>query len=105
MGPMIQDLKAHALTSNLKGSGGWKCCQYCKNVMNCDPDMVAHSDYLVHYSVGKPHEFDRFSAQELWEMADNLQVDANRYAAGTLGKTQFKRLEKQYGLVYEKEGL
>eukprot|EP00973_Karenia_brevis_P075750 10525206-Karenia_brevis.AAC.1 len=38
-------------------------------------------------------------------MADDLQVNADRYAAGTLTKTAFKRLETQYGLVYEKEGL
>ena len=71
--------------------------------MNCKPCMAAHSDYLVHYSVAKPHEFDRCSAQELWEMADKLQVAANQWAAGTLTKDTFLRLEKKYGLVYEKE--
>ena len=73
LGAFIQDEKSHKEVQNIKGAGGTSCCGRCKNIVKTNDIMaVAGDEYLRHYKLAVPLEFDEHTNETVWEMVDAL---------------------------------
>ena len=98
MGPMVQDMKAHKAVNDTKGSGGLKCCNKCKNMLNKAPEEIA-GPYFKHYALADASEWDRHTPETYREEAAILSM-----CQGHITKGNFENLEKTFGLNYNPTG-
>lgn len=101
----LQDGKAMQASNLVKGAAGHKCCQECKNIMNCKPETIAEDPYLRHYSLAShPSQFDVHTTESFFQMCDLLEAVFSENMTPKQ-KAEFERLEKAYGLRYDVDGL
>ena len=96
----LQDEKAIKAFNNTKGAAGWKCCHDCKNIMNTKPSKLENHDYLHHYALAVPSQFDRHTTETFYEMVDVLAEVHGKIPPG-----KFELLEKAYGVSHRPDGI
>jgi len=100
-GCMVHDNKAIQSANNLKGLNGTKCCIKCKNAVNIqDQTKLEGQTYFIHYSKILPHQMDRATKQDVWNMADILELQH-----GKVGQAEFERMEQLFGVKHCPNGL
>ena len=62
-------------------------------------DIIGH-EYLVHYSLGFPEDFDEHTDQSIWAMVDRL-IDRKP----NVSKKEFEILEKSFGIKWDPDSL
>jgi len=96
---MVQDERAHKSVFELKGSGGWKCCGKCSNVMNTNED-ISWNPTLVDYKTATLDQCKPHTDESYFAMVDDLAAKK-----GVIPPKEFEGLEMAYGLNYEPTGL
>eukprot|EP00973_Karenia_brevis_P060781 8453204-Karenia_brevis.AAC.1 len=97
------DLKAMQCMLNWKGSGSWKCCTDCRNIMKVVPGkqpILDRHPYLQEYSKAKPHDFDPLTSADIYQIIDDLAIQKT-----LVGKTKFGECEKAHGFNFNPDGL
>ncbi len=93
LGCTIQDAKAHKETEDVKGSGGTKMCNFCKN-MTQGIEGLSEDDYFKDYRRAFPCSFDLHTSESYKEMVTLLNEEAP-----VMTNAKFQRLQQCLGLA------
>ena len=95
----LQDEKAHKGVTSVKGSGGWKCCLKCDNILNIDPELLEGQQYYLHYACAVPAQFVLHTPESFFAKVDQLKE-----AHGRISPTAFDTLQKNFGITWCPDG-